>query len=144
MRFHKLFLWLAVVGMCVLAGCKEEDTLIDDVRGKYTEKEQELRKLIHRDGKVTRALTAYKFAIGDYPTTEQGLQALYERPSGLEMPEAWKGPYLDNEEDIIDPWGNQLKYIYPGNTHEGKYDIISAGPDGQFDTADDYLNHNLL
>ncbi len=142
MRFHTLFLPLAVVGLFLLAGCKEDEGLIEEAQ-KYTEEEQALRDLIHRDGKVTRALTAYKFAIGDYPTTEQGLQALYERPRGLENPEAWQGPYLKEEEAVIDPWGNRIKYIYPGETHEGKYDIISAGPDGQFDTADDYLNWNI-
>ena len=144
MRFHMLFLSLAVVGMCYVAGCKEEPDVIDEVRGKYTEDEQKLRELIHRDGKVTRALTTYSFDTGTFPSTEQGFQALFQRPSGLENPEAWKGPYLDKEEYLTDPWGNELKYICPGKTHEGKYDIISAGPDGQFDTADDYLNHNLL
>jgi len=143
MRFHRITSIIVVVCVCVLAGCKKEPERVDEEK-KYTPEQQALRDKINRDGTVVRALSAYKFSIGAYPSTEQGLQALLARPKGLDKPEAWQGPYLEKEEDLIDPWKNQIKYVFPGKTHENMFDLISAGPDGQFDTDDDLLNWNIL
>lgn len=72
------------------------------------------------------ALGAYKLDTGVYPSTEQGLQALRERPSGLTQ---WQGPYLPKEVPP-DPWGHPYVYKYPGE-HGDEPDIISYGADGQ-------------
>ncbi len=72
------------------------------------------------------ALGAYKLDTGMFPTTEQGLQALRTRPSGLAQ---WDGPYLP-QEIPPDPWGRQYIYKYPGE-HGDEPDIISYGTDGQ-------------
>jgi general secretion pathway protein G len=72
------------------------------------------------------ALGAYKLDTGMFPTTEQGLQALRTRPSGLEQ---WDGPYLP-QEIPPDPWGHAYLYKYPGE-HGDEPDIISLGTDGQ-------------
>jgi len=132
---------MAVLGaaLVMLPACKKEDETVDIVKGKSPEV-MKLRVCINRDGVLVRALTYYNFDVGTYPTTEQGFAALLERPSGLDNPEKWKGPYLDNEDCLTDPWGTELKYVFPGKTHEGKYDIWSAGPDKQFDTSDDILH----
>lgn len=133
---------VAVAGsVTLITGCKEETRTDESL--KYNPEEQAMREKIHRDGRVTRALEEYLFAIGSYPTSEQGLRALIEKPKGLSDPNAWQGPYLQDEADLKDTWGNDFKYLFPGKTHEGKYDIISFGPDGQEGTGDDYLNWNI-
>jgi len=72
------------------------------------------------------ALGAYKLDTGLYPTTEQGLQALRERPQGVEQ---WNGPYLPKEIPN-DPWGHPFVYKYPGD-HGDEPDLICYGADGQ-------------
>jgi general secretion pathway protein G len=70
------------------------------------------------------ALDAFRLDVGRYPTTEEGLKALREKPSDTEM---WKGPYL-NKEIPLDPWGRPYVYKSPGD--HGEYDLISYGLDG--------------
>lgn len=70
------------------------------------------------------ALDAFRLDVGRYPTTEEGLKALREKPSGLE---AWKGPYLPKEIPL-DPWGKPYLYKSPGE--HGEYDLLSYGLDG--------------
>jgi len=70
------------------------------------------------------ALDAFRLDVGRYPTTEEGLKALREKPSGVEE---WKGPYLPK--DIpLDPWGRPYIYKSPGD--HGEYDLLSYGLDG--------------
>jgi len=71
------------------------------------------------------ALDTYRLDVGEFPTSEQDLQALREKPSGADN---WDGPYLPKEIPK-DPWGNPYEYRHPGE--HGDYDIISYGADGQ-------------
>jgi general secretion pathway protein G len=83
------------------------------------------------------ALGAYKLDTSQYPTTEQGLQALRLKPEGLDQ---WNGPYLPK--DIPpDPWGRPYIYKYPGE-HGDEPDIISYGADGQ--PGGDGINGDIL
>ena len=77
------------------------------------------------------ALDNYRLDNGDYPTTEQGLQALRERPTRDPVPQNWRGPYL--KKDVPnDPWGRPYIYRYPGEQNRGGgYDLLSLGKDGQ-------------
>lgn len=70
------------------------------------------------------ALDALRLDTGRYPTTDEGLKALREKPSGMEN---WKGPYLPKEIPM-DPWGKPYVYKSPGE--QGDYDLISYGLDG--------------
>jgi general secretion pathway protein G len=70
------------------------------------------------------ALDTFRLDIGRYPTTEEGLKALREKPSGVE---GWQGPYLPKELPV-DPWGRAYVYKSPGQN--GDYDLISYGLDG--------------
>jgi general secretion pathway protein G len=70
------------------------------------------------------ALDALRLDVGRYPTSEEGLKALREKPSGMEN---WKGPYLPKEIPL-DPWGKPYIYKSPGEHEE--YDLISYGLDG--------------
>jgi general secretion pathway protein G len=70
------------------------------------------------------SLDAFRLDIGRYPTTEEGLKALREQPSGVE---GWNGPYL-SKEIPVDPWGRPYLYKSPGD--HGEYDLLSYGLDG--------------
>ena len=73
------------------------------------------------------ALSMFKLDNGFYPTTEEGLQALVEKPVTGRVPGNWK-QYLPKVPK--DPWGNDYVYISPGM--DGRdYDIISFGQDGE-------------
>lgn len=71
------------------------------------------------------ALDAFRLDVGRYPTTAEGLQALRDKPSGVEN---WSGSYL-RKEIPLDPWGRPYVYKSPGEREE--YDLISYGGDGQ-------------
>lgn len=74
---------------------------------------------------LEKALDQYRLDTGHYPTTEQGLQALNERPANEPK---WQGPYLKKALPP-DPWGNPYVYKQPGE--HGEYDLLSYGKDGQ-------------
>jgi general secretion pathway protein G len=70
------------------------------------------------------ALDTYRLDIGSYPTTEQGLEALREKPDNIDN---WDGPYL-RKELPLDPWGNP--YVYESPSEHGDFSIMSYGADG--------------
>lgn len=72
-----------------------------------------------------RALDTYRLDVGQYPTTEEGLNALLTRPGNAAK---WNGPYLQKAVPP-DPWGRPYLYRAPGAA--GDFDIISYGKDGQ-------------
>ena len=74
------------------------------------------------------ALDLYRLDSGIYPSTDQGLQALVEKPAVGEIPRNWKdGGYIDKIPK--DPWGDNYIYLSPG-VH-GDYDLYSYGADGE-------------
>jgi general secretion pathway protein G len=74
------------------------------------------------------ALNLYRLDNFHYPSTEQGLRALVERPSGQPEPRNWRrGGYVDRLPN--DPWGNPYQYYHPGS--HGEIDIFSYGADGR-------------
>src|SRR5260363_297578 len=77
---------------------------------------------------IAQALKLYRLDNGRYPTQEQGLRALIEKPSIAPMPHNWKdGGYLESLPS--DPWGHPYQYLNPGI--HGEIDIFSYGADGQ-------------
>ena len=56
------------------------------------------------------ALRCYFLDCGRFPTSEQGLGALWEKPVLYPVPENWQGPYLDRKPGL-DPWGGDFEYI---------------------------------
>ena len=73
------------------------------------------------------ALGAYKLDTGNFPTTEQGLQALRVKPADVLQ---WNGPYMP-QEIPKDQWGHDFIYRFPGEHGNDEPDIISLGADGQ-------------
>lgn len=63
--------------------------------------------------------------MGRYPTTEEGLAALFVSPTtGREL---WRGPYIEGKRPILDPWGNPYQYRWPGERNPDTYDLYSLG-----------------
>jgi len=73
---------------------------------------------------LSSALDMYKLDEGRYPTQQQGLQALIEKPSDSRR---WNGPYLRKEKVPEDPWRQDYHYVFPGQ--HGKFDLFSYGAD---------------
>lgn len=71
-----------------------------------------------------KALDTYRLDTGSYPSTEEGLAALVERPANSAK---WNGPYLQKAVPP-DPWGRRYVYRAPGATSE--FELISFGRDG--------------
>jgi general secretion pathway protein G len=81
-------------------------------------------------GAIMQALKLYRLDNGRYPTTEQGLRALIERPSTDPQPTNWKqGGYLERSSIPKDPWGKEYQFLNPGL--RGEIDVFSFGRDGQ-------------
>ncbi|GAB6075492.1 type II secretion system major pseudopilin GspG [Desulfurobacterium crinifex] len=80
---------------------------------------------------IEQALKLYKLHNSFYPTTEQGLKALVEKPEEDPVPKNWKGPYI--EKIPKDAWENDFIYISDGK----QFNLISPGPDGEEGTEDD-------
>lgn len=76
------------------------------------------------------ALDNYRLDNGTYPTSEQGLQALREKPTREPIPRNWRGPYLKKEVPL-DPWGRPYLYRSPGERNPWGFDLLSLGRDGQ-------------
>jgi general secretion pathway protein G len=78
---------------------------------------------------VETALKLFKMDNGFYPDTQQGLEALVEKPASGRVPQNYKeGGYLEQRKIPLDPWGNPYVYVSPGLN--GDYDILSYGADG--------------
>ena len=95
---------------------------------------------VEPNGPLGSALQKYKWNIGTYPETDEGLKALIERPSSVdESSGKWKGPYIvpADPEKLKDPWGNEYQYRFPGEITETEFDLWSFGPDLKDGTDDD-------
>jgi general secretion pathway protein G len=75
------------------------------------------------------ALDAYRLDNGRYPSTEQGLNALWEKPT-IDPPINWRSPYL-RKPVPLDPWGHAYIYLAPGQVNPQGYDLLSYGADGK-------------
>lgn len=88
--------------------------------------------------RVGQILDLYKLDVGNYPTGDQGLQALVVKPDGVEN---WNGPYVKSNQVPLDPWNHPYIYHNP-STREGlEYDLCSQGPSGNAgDTSSQICN----
>ena len=81
------------------------------------------------------AVESFMIDNGRFPTTEEALKALVEKPNGLD---SWDGPYIKKKESLIDPWGEPYHYQQPGTSRD--FDVYSLGSDkkegGEGDAAD--------
>lgn len=74
---------------------------------------------------LENALDLYRLEVGRYPTQQEGLMALVDRPAAAAR---WSGPYVKRKEMLNDPWGRPFIYRIPGE--HGDYDLYTLGADG--------------
>jgi general secretion pathway protein G len=88
---------------------------------------------------ISSALQTYKLNAGQFPTTQQGLQALVTKPTGTPVPRRW----VSLAKSVpLDPWGAEYIYRFPGKKNPTEFEIISKGQDGMENTADDISNQD--
>ncbi|MEE8463438.1 MAG: type II secretion system major pseudopilin GspG [Gammaproteobacteria bacterium] len=75
---------------------------------------------------IEAALKMYRIDNSRYPSTEQGLEALVQKPAGANLPKYTPDGYLERLRK--DPWSSSYQYLYPGQ--HGRLDIYSFGADG--------------
>jgi general secretion pathway protein G len=86
---------------------------------------------------ISVALESYFVAAGRYPSTEQGLEALVEKPTKAPIPERW---HASMDELPTDPWKQPYKYRFPATKSKKPYDLWSIGKDGVDGNEDDVGN----
>jgi general secretion pathway protein G len=128
----EIMIALAILGMLVAV-------LITNVGKSLDTAKVGTAKVFVQDSMKTPLLT-YKIQIGNYPTTEQGLQALVAAPPTVA--DRWAGPYVDltGGKLPLDPWNNPYQYAYPGVHNKDGYDLWSMGPNGKSGDEDDIGN----
>ena len=120
--FTLIELMVVIVILGILAGL-----IVPRIMGRPEEAKQLKAKMTIES--LETSLRLYKLDNGSYPSTEQGLQALVERPDIGNIPQKWRdGGYLEKGRVPRDPWDNDFVYLSPGVN--GEYDLISYGADG--------------
>jgi len=84
----------------------------------------EIKTAMSQIDALGKALDHYRLDTGHYPSSEEGLSALFTKPSSEAK---WSGPYLQKNVPL-DPWGKPYVYKKPGE--HGDYDLLSYGKDG--------------
>jgi general secretion pathway protein G len=77
--------------------------------------------------RTAQVLELYKLDVGNYPSNDQGLDALVEKPSDAVN---WNGPYIQNKKVPVDPWGKPYIYRSPSTRDGHDYDLCSYGAHG--------------
>lgn len=99
-----------------------------------------LQKAVQDITALENSLSMYKLDNNDYPSTEQGLEALTDQTDIEPLPRRFpEDGYVKRLPK--DPWGNEYILLNPGE--HGKMDVFTSGPDGEVGTEDDIGNWNL-
>ena len=117
--FTLIEVMVVVIILGILAAIVVPRVMSRPDEARITKAKQDIRSL-------ESALNLYKLDNFTYPTTDQGLEALVQKPGGSPEPKNWK-KYMDRLPK--DPWGEPYQYLSPGS--KGEVDIFSLGADGQ-------------
>jgi general secretion pathway protein G len=126
----EIMIALAILALLVGLAVTNLDTIFGNAQGTTA-------KLFVSES-IKLPLSSYRIAMGDYPSTAEGLQVLITAPAS--RAEQWRGPYFSESKIPVDPWGEPYVYHYPGVHNPKGYDIYSKGPDKIDGTADDIGN----
>ncbi len=129
--FTLIEVMVVVVILGILAAVLVPKVMDRPEQARKTKARQDIRSL-------EAALNLYKLDNFTYPTTDQGLEALVNKPASPEPPNWKEGGYLDRMP--LDPWRQPYLYMTPGQ--HGSIDIFSLGPDQQ-PSDDDIGNWNM-
>ena len=129
--FTLIEVMVVVVILGILAAILVPKVMDRPDQARITKAKQDIRSL-------EAALNLYKLDNYVYPSTDQGLEALVDKPASPEPPNWKPGGYLDRLP--LDPWQQPYLFLSPGQ--HGEIDIFSTGPDRQ-PSDDDISNWNL-
>lgn len=97
-------------------------------------KEDLARAEIGRNGPISKGLEQYKWDMGKYPDTDEGLGALYKSKDYKKEDPRYNGPYMEGTiEELKDPWSQPFEYRSPGEMNEEGFDLWSRGKDQKDD-----------
>lgn len=85
-------------------------------------------------------IETYRMVAGNYPSEQQGLQSLVEKPTTAPEPRRWKQQFKNLP---VDPWGEQYEYKNPGSRDPSTFEVVSKGEDREFGTDDDLSSQEL-
>ncbi len=120
--------------------------IVPNLFGQATKAKIDITKAaILSNGAIGKALGSYKWDMGKYPDTDEGLAALFQPKDKKKDVPGYNGPYMDGVfEQLKDPWGKAYEYRSPGQINEDGYDLWSWGPDvkddGGKEDSDDIKN----
>ena len=121
--FTLIEIMVVIVILGILAGL-----IIPRIMGRPDEARQAKARMQIQS--LETALKLYRLDNGNYPTTEQGLQALVEPPAVGSLAKRWReGGYLEKGKVPKDPWDNDFVYLCPGA--HGDFDLSSLGANGE-------------
>ncbi|MGH8254546.1 MAG: type II secretion system major pseudopilin GspG [Steroidobacteraceae bacterium] len=112
---------VVIIGLLAAVVVPKFLTSVDDAR--VSKAKQDVQAMV-------TALTMYKLDNYVYPTTDQGLNALVQKPDETVAPHWRQGGYFEQQHLNKDPWHRDYVYVSPG-THGNDYDLYSLGADGQ-------------
>lgn len=119
--FTLIEIMVVVVILGILAGIVVPKLLSRPEEARRTKAKVQIRS-------IEEALGLFKLDNGFYPSTEQGLKSLVEKPATGQIPSHYReGGYI--KKVPVDPWGQAYLYLDPGS--HGDYDLFSYGPDGE-------------
>jgi general secretion pathway protein G len=122
--FTLIEILIVVIILGILAGL-----VVPRIVGKPGEARQAKAKM--QIEALEMSLKLFKLDNGFYPTTEQGLKALVEKPSTGRIPKSWREDgYIEKGKIPKDPWNQDYVYVSPG-THNRDFDLMSLGADGE-------------
>lgn len=104
-------------------------------------KKDAARAAVGKSGSIALALGTFQLKVGRLPTTDEGLNALVEKPDDTEEFDKWI-PMIEDANMLKDPWGQEYQYRGPSDAEYNKdrYDLYSTGPDKEDGTDDDIGN----
>jgi general secretion pathway protein G len=117
--FTLIELLLVLVILAVLAAVVVPKFTGQSERARETRAQTDISTL---EGQLER----FEIDAGRYPTNDEGLDALINRPGNVKE---WNGPYI--KQVPKDPWNNPYVYRYPGTHHTTGFDLFSMGKDGR-------------
>jgi general secretion pathway protein G len=86
--------------------------------------------------RLVSVLDLYKLDIGSYPSSDEGLKALLQKPDGVDD---WNGPYIKEGGMPVDPWNHPYIYRNPSSRPGHDFDLCSSGPNGPTANASEQI-----
>ena len=143
LRKGPVFYGILIAGLVLVGGLVLSASKGDLSFGKRRIERRDLMARKAMDA-LSVALGRYKFHVGEYPSTEEGLAVLaYRKPNEIQkirrQHKGWDGPYVNHV--VNDPWGNA--YVYETRPEGGNPVLYSKGPNGRAGDDDDVLPDQL-